>query len=184
MTLVRFFKALADESRLKILGLLASGERSVDELASLLALRPPTVSHHLSRLRDLGLVNMRPAGNTHYYRLDAQTLRDMSRDVLTPPRMRALVDDVEAQAWERKVLHDFFDDGRLREIPSAQKKRRVVLRWLAERFDPGVAYAQEQVNEILGRYHADVAYLRREMVGFGLLDRTGRTYRRPADPNE
>ncbi|MEZ4544419.1 MAG: metalloregulator ArsR/SmtB family transcription factor [Cyanobacteriota/Melainabacteria group bacterium] len=53
-----FFKALSDESRLKIVGILASGDRSVEELASLLELRAPTVSHHLSRLKKTGLVHM------------------------------------------------------------------------------------------------------------------------------
>ena len=45
-TLLSFFKVLADESRLKILGILATQERSVEELAELLQLKTPTVSHH------------------------------------------------------------------------------------------------------------------------------------------
>jgi DNA-binding transcriptional ArsR family regulator len=49
--LLTMFKALADESRLKIIGLLATRERSVDELATTLKLKPPTVSHHLATLR-------------------------------------------------------------------------------------------------------------------------------------
>ena len=48
-SLLHFFKVLADESRLKLLGILANGERSVDELATLLKLKAPTVSHHLAR---------------------------------------------------------------------------------------------------------------------------------------
>ena len=63
-------KALADESRLAILGLVAGRERSVSELAALLAVKPSTVSHHLAKLRDARLVGMRSAGTTHYYRLD------------------------------------------------------------------------------------------------------------------
>ena len=55
-TLLAFFKALAHESRLRMVGLLAEQERSVDELATLLALKPPTISHHLARLRGVGLV--------------------------------------------------------------------------------------------------------------------------------
>ena len=36
-----------------------------------------------------------------------------------------------SDAWERKVLHDFFDGERLKEIPSSRKKRLVILKWLA-----------------------------------------------------
>lgn len=63
--MLRALKALADASRLKILGLLASRECSVEELATLLDLKAPTVSHHLARLRDAELVSMRGQGNSH-----------------------------------------------------------------------------------------------------------------------
>ena len=53
---VIFFKALADGTRLKIIGLLAQHAYSVEELAALLNLRPSTISHHLSRLAAAGLV--------------------------------------------------------------------------------------------------------------------------------
>src|ERR1700682_2863119 len=108
-TVLQFFKALADESRLRIVGILAGGERSVDELTAQLELRGPTVSHHLAHLRALGLVSMRAEGNVHIYRLEADVLHALSRDVFSLERMVALADDVEAEAWERKVLRDFFE---------------------------------------------------------------------------
>ena len=53
-SLLRFFKVLGDESRLKIVGILAQDERSVDELAAMLNLKEPTVSHHLAKLKEIG----------------------------------------------------------------------------------------------------------------------------------
>lgn len=50
--------------------LLAQGERSVDELVEALEVRQPTVSHHLAKLRALGLVKLRKEGQVHYYSLD------------------------------------------------------------------------------------------------------------------
>src|SRR5438093_1455565 len=111
--LVSFFKALADTTRLKMVGILAGGERSVDELAELLGLKAPTVSHHLARLRRLGLVQMRPEGTSHLYRLDEDALRSWSQQLLTRDRVSSLADEVDSDAWERKVLADFFEDGRL-----------------------------------------------------------------------
>src|ERR1700756_5424278 len=85
--LLRFFKSLADESRLKIIGLLASTEHNVQDLAKLLKLKEPTVSHHLAFLREAGLVQMRTDGNTHWYRLDFEALHAVSRSVLTREKL-------------------------------------------------------------------------------------------------
>ena len=52
--LLRFFKSLANENRLKIVGMLVKRECGVEELASALGLEESTVSHHLAALRELG----------------------------------------------------------------------------------------------------------------------------------
>ena len=51
------------------------------------------------------------------------------------------------------------------------KKRAVVLKWFANRFEYGVRYQESEVNEIIKRHHPDWAYWRRELVGAGLLAR-------------
>ncbi len=182
-TTLRLFKALADESRLRIVGILATSERNVDELAAQLDLRAPTVSHHLARLRDVGLVSMRSIGNVHVYRLELDTLRALSRDVFTVDRIAAFADNVNARAWERKVLRDFFDGTRLKEIPASRKKRAVVLEWLADQFRFDVRYREIDLDEILKQHHPDTATLRRELVGARLLEREQSMYWRPA-PSE
>jgi len=70
-----FLKALAHETRLLILCLLAERERSVTELEELLSLSQPTVSQHLARLRLHELVNTRRDGKTVYYALADDTTR-------------------------------------------------------------------------------------------------------------
>src|SRR3990172_5671292 len=69
-----FFKTLADENRLRMLNLLKDEERNVGEIAALLGVSEPTISHHLSKLREMGLVTLRQVGNERRYRLNAQTL--------------------------------------------------------------------------------------------------------------
>lgn len=64
-----FLKALAHESRLLILCILAEGEKSVTELEAALSLRQPTVSQQLARLRMENLVSTRREGKTIYYSL-------------------------------------------------------------------------------------------------------------------
>jgi ArsR family transcriptional regulator, virulence genes transcriptional regulator len=62
-------KSLAHENRLLILCILSDGEKSVTELEELLAVRQPTVSQQLARLRSDGLVDTRRDGKVIYYRL-------------------------------------------------------------------------------------------------------------------
>jgi DNA-binding transcriptional ArsR family regulator len=173
---LRFFRALADASRLRMLGVLAGRECSVDELAGLVGLSHPTVSHHLSKLKELGLVRMRADGTTHLYSLDEVALRRLSKDVLTPEGIVSLADDVEGDEWERKVLRDFLDGERLKQIPAPLKKKMVILRWLAKRFEPGRQYPEREVNEIIKRHHPDTSELRRAMIDHRLMRRDRGVY--------
>ncbi|MGF1622297.1 MAG: metalloregulator ArsR/SmtB family transcription factor [Rhodomicrobiaceae bacterium] len=70
-----FLKALAHESRLLILCLVAERERSVTELEQMLSLRQPAVSQQLARLRMDGLVTTRRDGKTIYYSLANDDVR-------------------------------------------------------------------------------------------------------------
>ncbi len=175
-SLLQFFKALADENRLKMLGILANRESSVEELAALLNLKAPTVSHHLGKLKELDLVEMRGEGNTHLYRLKPETLRSLNKELLSPERVAALVDDPSSDAWERKVLRDYFEGERLKEIPASPKKRLVILKWLARQFAADRTYTEAEINEVIQRHHPDTATLRRELVGTHLMQREASIY--------
>jgi DNA-binding transcriptional ArsR family regulator len=86
-----FLKALAHQSRLMILCILAEGEKSVGELEELLSLRQPTVSQQLARLRTDGLVATRRDGKTIYYSLaseDARTIVGAVYDVFCRKQRR------------------------------------------------------------------------------------------------
>lgn len=176
-TLLSFFKALADESRLRIIGLLANRECSVEEIAVTLGLKEPTVSHHLNRLKELNLVHMRTEGTVHLYRLNPESLHAMSKDLLTPETLAEVAGaDLDEDKYARKVLRSFLENGRLREIPAQRKKRDIVLKWLVSHFEPGRKYPETEVNEVIKRYHDDYATLRREFIMTRLMDRADGYY--------
>jgi hypothetical protein len=79
-------------------------------------------------------------------------------------------------AWEERVLANFMEAGRIKQIPARRKKRRVVLHWLAEHFRPAERYPEAQVNDILRRYHEDFALLRRLLVDEELMQRQAGVY--------
>ena len=175
--LLKHFKALGNESRLKLIGLVAGRERNVQELAALLALKEPTVSHHLAILRDAGLLALRVEGNTHWYRLDLDALNRINRSVFSSDLARVPY-EVDGEVWEREVLRNFLAGERLSKIPDARKKRWAILKWLARRFTVDSRYTEAEVNAVLKRHHPDAATLRRELVGYGMLERNKGIYRR------
>jgi ArsR family transcriptional regulator len=71
------FRALGDETRLRLLELLTTGERSVAELMELTRLGQSLVSHHLRTLREAGLVADRRDGRWVYYTITAHALNSL-----------------------------------------------------------------------------------------------------------
>src|SRR5512137_1290154 len=162
--LLTFFKALADSNRLKIVGLLSQQPYSVEQLAALLNLRPPTVSHHLKLLSEAGLVSARAESYYNLYQLESGVLEQIARNLAMQDRLPNMAAEVDLQAYDRKVLRDILlPDGKLKIIPAQRKKREVVLRHILKEFQPGIQYTESQVNEILARFHEDTATLRREL---------------------
>ncbi len=172
--LLTFFKALADANRLKIVGLLARQPYTVEQLAAMLGLGASTVSHHLSRLSEAGLVTATAQSYYNYYRLETGQIEQMARRLLATESLPAVAAGVDAGAFDRKVINDYLlPNGQLKTIPSQRKKLLAVLRHIAQDFVPGRHYSEKEVNEILARYHEDTASLRRELVGSKLMAREG-----------
>lgn len=172
--LVTFFKALADANRLKIVGLLAEKPYSVEELATLLKLKPPTISHHLAKLVEAGLIKSHAESYYNVYQLDQTALEAKTRTMFSQQELSNVASEVDADAYDNKVVKDYARrDGSLKTLPSQRKKLEAVLRYVVKAFDMEKRYSEKQVNEILARYHADTATLRRELVGFGLMQREG-----------
>ena len=67
---VLFAKAIADETRQKIMNLVCCTSLSVSEIVEKLDVSQPTVSHHLSILREAGLVSVREDGKQTFYSLN------------------------------------------------------------------------------------------------------------------
>jgi predicted transcriptional regulator len=175
--LLTFFKALADANRLKIIGLLSQQPYSVEQLAALLNLRPPTVSHHLKLLSEAGLVSARAESYYNVYQLESGALEQIATSLLAQDKLPKMASDVDMDAYDKMVLRNvMLPDGRLKVIPAQRKKREVVLRHILKEFQPGVRYSEQQVNEVLARFHEDTATLRREMIVYKLMGRAGGEY--------
>jgi DNA-binding transcriptional ArsR family regulator len=81
LSLVRLHRALGDETRLRILKLLASRDLYLTEIAQQLDLSKPTIKHHLAQLRAAGLVTITESGTVMYYSLRRNRLDDASAEL-------------------------------------------------------------------------------------------------------
>jgi predicted transcriptional regulator len=179
---LNMLKVLADESRLTLLQLLNEGERTVGDLAQRVDLGEPTVSHHLSRLRQVGFVSLRMAGNQRFYRLNEPGLNRFKQLAAkieqAPPSPEPDVSDdqwIDGLDWsadDQKVLHTYTHNRQIIRLPSKRKNLLVILRWLATLFAPDRHYSEAEVNEVIkGVYARDFVSLRRDLVDLGYLRR-------------
>jgi DNA-binding transcriptional ArsR family regulator len=172
--LVRFFKVLGQPQRLAIVGLLARRRHTVEQLAQELGISVSTVSHHLSRLSDAGLVAARAESYYSVYRLNTEVLTQMSRDLLRHAQPEPPATAGAADEFDRKVLSTFTtSDGRIKTFPVQEKKFLVLVRHVLTAFEPGVRYTEKRVNQILANYNEDTARLRRALVDHKFMAREG-----------
>ena len=75
-----------------------------------------------------------------------------------------------------RVLRPFLEDGRITSIPTKLSKRRPLLEWLVNDFEPDRRYTEKMVNLIIGIRHADTAALRRYLIEERLMERANGTY--------
>ncbi|HLF00582.1 MAG TPA: metalloregulator ArsR/SmtB family transcription factor [Anaerolineales bacterium] len=175
--LLTFFKALADKTRLQIVGLLAQESFSGEQLAAILKIKPATVSHHLSKLAEAGLVTVEADGHAKLYRLRLDAVHLMAERLIAKDTLPQVTEDVDVDAFDRKVVRDFSRrDGSLKEIPAQQKKLQAILRHIVKEFESGRQYSEKHVNEIVARFHADTASLRRAMIDHKLMQRSDGKY--------
>ena len=70
LNLASLFKMFGDGTRIQILHALEQGEMCVCDLANVLSMTKSSISHQLSKMKDVGLVKCRKSGKTVYYSLD------------------------------------------------------------------------------------------------------------------
>jgi hypothetical protein len=176
-------KALGHPVRLLILNLVEMKPRHGEELATILNLKPATISFHLAKLTGAGLLRSKKDQYYQTYSLVGGAFAKQLSEIVFLPQP-GLSDEVEEDAYRKKVLKTFFRHGRLTQIPVQLKKRQIILDKLVQEFEPERVYSEREVNQILLEFHEDVATLRRELVDDKRMTRDKGLYRRIAEPGQ
>lgn len=175
---VQLFKALSDGSRLKILATLLDEPKYVEIIAERLELAPSTVSFHLKKLEDAGLVFKEKDQYYMQYSIKKELLNLPLSHWIGETHSTSNDEDKREEAYRQKVIDTFFKYNQLKSIPVQRKKRLIVLEHMVQSFEMGKSYTEREVNIIIADYHDDFATLRREMINERLMSRENGIYQR------
>ena len=157
-----------------MVGLLVQGERCGQELAA--ELSTATVSHHLRRLRDAGLLRERREPPYVFYQFNQEALRAAVLSVTDEKKVTKLA-TAGLDADKRKVLETFFDGDRLTSIPSQRRKKEIVFEELLRRLPRHDVYTERQLSNYLKAFHSDFCTIRREFIMGRYMEREAGRYR-------
>ena len=175
---LQLFKCLADRSRLRILQSLLQEDMYAERLAQRLGVTPATVSFHMKKLEENGLVSSRPDQYYTMYTLRREVLIQTVLELIGRACDGRSEQERRDEAYRKKVIETFFEYGRLRTIPAQRKKERICLEEIVRALEPGKIYAEPELNQVLLQFHEDYCTLRRDMISEGLLKREGSLYQR------
>lgn len=164
--LVNFHKTLGDPTRIRILALLRHGPLHGQAIAGKLGLKPPTITHHMAKLRDIGLINERRDKNTIYFSLNVKKLEYGATAILNMVSEHQKNEEFKTTEFDRsQVIKNFFTiDGKLKQLPAQRKKKIIVLTHIVKGLKIGVTYDEKEINDYLKQFHEDYATLRRELI--------------------
>lgn len=165
-------KILADETRLEILNILLQEDSYVEKLACLLSLSPATICYHLKKMENAGVVN---CSRKQFY-----IIYSINRDIFNKPLYEFIKKENASSGaedkYDKEVLSRFFKHGKLVQLPTQRKKREIVLREIAKRFEKERKYSENEVNDIIHIFHEDHCTIRREMIACGILSCNDNNY--------
>ncbi|WP_377890896.1 metalloregulator ArsR/SmtB family transcription factor [Alkalihalobacillus sp. R86527] len=162
--LVNFHKTIGDPTRIRILTLLAKGPLHGQAIAGKLGLKAPTITHHMTKLRDTGIVFQRRDKNTIYYYIDEKKFRSYS-EALTKMLYHSEHDQEDDSMKTQAVVNNFIaKDGTLTHLPSQRKKKIIILKHLIKGLERGKKYPEKEINEYIKKFHPDFATIRREFI--------------------
>lgn len=175
---IKLFKALSDASRVRIINSLIDAPKYVELLAERLELTPSTVSFHLKKLEDVGLVTKHKDQYYIIYEICNETLNQTLENLVKSTNSQVAIEDAREQEYRQKVIDTFFKFEKLLSIPVQRKKRMIVLEKMVEAFKFDETYTEKEVNIIIADFHDDFATLRRELINEKLMKRDNGIYQR------
>lgn len=184
--IVVYHKALADATRIKILIILADGERNGQVLAEKLHVTPATITHHATKLREASLINERRDKNTIYFSLNDYFIHNNATAIVDliyrnagasgEKGVREPMNDSQKKLQESVIKNFFTVEGKLKQIPAQLKKKLIILEHLVSQLESGRKYTEKEINNFIKPAHEDFATIRREFIMHQFMYRENEIY--------
>ncbi len=173
---ISIMKSLSDSSRLQVLNVIMDKPQYVEELAHRLNLAVSTVSFHLKKLENVGLVNKRKEQYYTVYSLNEELFSLTLRELVTFDNIEKYIQDERIERYRRKILKAFFHKNRLIKLPVQRKKRLIVLNEFIRLFQLNREYKESEVNAIINTIYDDHSSIRRMLIDEGIMKRNELAY--------
>lgn len=165
--IVAFHKAMGDPTRIRIVALLANGPLHGQAIAGKLGLTPPTITHHIKKLRDINVIYERRDKNTIYFHLNESVIKQQARTLgkFIEKKEKEVETMIDQSIERQKVIENFMTkDAKLKNIPAQRKKKLMVFEYMIRGLQAGKKYPEKELNEYIMRFHEDYATIRREFI--------------------
>ena len=176
--LITLASALLDLDRLRVVALLAEGPANRVRMAEATSFSHRDLLRILGSLQNFGLVRPVPPAPREP---DHLSLYELNQEAFTAAR-RAMgkYKGVRKRPSDSRemTLETFLPAGKLTAFPSKHTQMLVVLEEIVGKFEPDRQYPEREVNVILKDANEDYATLRRLLVDYGYMTRSGGIYRR------
>ncbi|EAR65041.1 hypothetical protein B14911_22057 [Bacillus sp. NRRL B-14911] len=165
--LVAFHKTMGDPARIRIIALLSNGPLHGQAIAGKLGLTPPTITHHLNKLKAINSIYQRRDKNTIYYYLNESVIKQQAEVLINlfDKKEGEMEEMLEMHNEKQKVIENFITkEGKLKNIPAQRKKKLFIFEHIASGLKMGKKYPEKELNEYIKKFHEDYATIRREFI--------------------
>lgn len=173
---VKIFKCLADKSRLLIINNLINEPMYVELLAERIGVTPSTISFHLKKLEEVGIVYSTKEQYYVIYNINKEILKGSLLDLIKSDEKQSNTQEKREAEYRKKVIEAFFEYGKLKSIPVQQKKKRIILEEIAKSFETNRKYSEREVNITIADFHDDFCTIRRDMISEKIFKRENGVY--------
>ncbi len=175
---ITIMKSLADSSRLLILNSLMEKAQYVEELSERHKLAASTVSFHLKKLEQAGLVSKKKEQYYIVYTCNEEVLNLSLREITSFTNVGKFIQDERIEKYKEKVLKTFFKKNTLLKLPAQHKKKLIVLDVFANMFKKDKSYTENEVDSIINKAYDDHCTIRRLLIEEKRMTRKNQIYKR------
>lgn len=161
---LEIFKCLADKSRLKIIHNLLKEPMYVELLSERLELSPSTISFHLKKMENAGIVNSKKEQYYVIYFVNKDLFEISLKKFIDFNTAEGYCEKNRENEYKNKIIKTFFEYNKLKSIPVQRKKKLIVFEEITKKIEKNHKYTERELHLILSEIYEDFITLKKELI--------------------